>query len=186
MTQSDLSRLLDESWRDRMAQKRQTGYCSDAELSSAKGSGAITFLASVDTFAWLARCSVGMGVARGSLSGFGFVHASPHLNAARATVERLENAEIRGRAFAVIDMLDVTLAVFEESDLPKPHVVLGDDGAVLMEWTIGRRRIGINVEAIPVESGWYFVSLDPNSPSSASGPLSELEPSTLFRRLRAG
>ena len=70
------------------------------------------------------------------------------------------------------------------NDLPKPNLVWGDDGAVLIEWTSGRRRIGINIEAIAAESSWYFVSLDPSSASSASGPLSELDALNLFERLR--
>jgi hypothetical protein len=69
------------------------------------------------------------------------------------------------------------------ADIPSPAAVVADDGALLLEWTKGRRRMGINIEKQPAESDWYFVSLEPERLSSASGTMADLDLPALLRRL---
>jgi len=104
------------------------------------------------------------------------------LNAVRATVTGL-TGDIADRANVMVDRLTTELARMNLEGLPPMHASVGGDGAILIEWTRGRRRVGISLEARPQDSSWYYVSFDGDRPSSASGPISDLDLPLLLRRL---
>lgn len=106
------------------------------------------------------------------------------LDPVRATLAPL-TGEVADRARDVAGRLATELGRMNLDGLPPIHANVGMDGAILVEWTHRRRRLGINIEAKSQESSWYFVSFDPDRASSASGPLSDLDLPVLLRRLAA-
>ncbi len=102
----------------------------------------------------------------------------------RATLSDLTDGSIKERALEVQRKLDEAVGRLG-TNLPPPAVVVADDGALLLEWTKGDRRVGINVEKVAADSGWYFVSVEPGRFSSASGTMADLDPSELLSRLAA-
>lgn len=92
-------------------------------------------------------------------------------------------ADIAERAKGVVHRLATELARIDTAGLPSIQADVGRDGAFLIEWTNGRRRLGINVERTSVDSSWYYVSLDADRPTSASGPLSDFDLPVLLRRI---
>lgn len=97
---------------------------------------------------------------------------------ARGPLSRLEDLQTADEAKALLEKIQVALP-----HLPRAAVVVGEEGAYLLEWTVGRRRVGISIEKNPSESGWYHVSLDPAAPGSGSGSMKDLDILQLFARL---
>ncbi|MGI8426719.1 MAG: hypothetical protein ACR2M4_09035 [Actinomycetota bacterium] len=91
---------------------------------------------------------------------------------------RLEDLQAADEAKALLEKIQAALP-----HLPRAAVVVGEEGAYLLEWTVGRRRVGISIEKNPSESGWYHVSLDPAAPGSGSGSMKDLDIRQLFARL---
>ncbi len=104
------------------------------------------------------------------------------LDPVRAQLNNL-SATVAARAKVVVDRLTTELARIDVEGLPPIYASVGDDGAFLVEWTLGRRRLGLNVEAKPDDSSWYYISFDPGHVASATGPLSDLDLPLLLRRL---
>lgn len=57
--------------------------------------------------------------------------------------------------------------------LGPPHTVVTAEGALLLSWTVGRRRVSVNFEKDPAESSWHLVDFDSNTPATV-GPLTGL------------
>lgn len=104
------------------------------------------------------------------------------LDPVRETLRSL-SADMGSRAKAVVDRLATELARMKLEGLREFQANIGSDGALLIEWTIGRRRLGINLEPKPADSSWYYVSIDPDRVASASGPMTDLDLPLLLRRL---
>jgi hypothetical protein len=107
------------------------------------------------------------------------------LNSAVGALSRLEDADTAARARVVLDQVAEVLPHVPVAVQITPSVVVGDDGAYLLEWTVGRRRVGISIEKNPADSGWYHVSLDPDAPGSGSGSMKDLDLVPLLARLAA-
>lgn len=71
----------------------------------------------------------------------------------------------------------------ERYRLPEAYLSTNSEGASVIEWTVGQRRLGINVEATPEQTGWYFISLDIPAPSPSSGSFDTFDPVAMFRAL---
>ncbi|MGQ0594331.1 MAG: hypothetical protein ACT4QB_17300 [Gammaproteobacteria bacterium] len=102
---------------------------------------------------------------------------------ALGVLSRLEDPQTADQANAVLEKIQAALPHLPRAAQIKPAVVVGEDGAYLLEWTVGRRRVGISIEKNPSESGWYHVSLDPAAPGSGSGSMKDLDILQLFARL---
>jgi len=105
------------------------------------------------------------------------------LSAALAALSCLEDGDTASRARAVLEQVAEALPHVPGAVQIKPSVVVSDDGAYLLEWTVGRRRVGISIEKSAAESGWYHVSLDPDAPGSGSGSMKDLDLVQLLARL---
>jgi dCTP deaminase len=104
--------------------------------------------------------------------------ASRSAGPALGPLSRLEDLQTEDEAKTLLEKIQAALP-----HLPRAAVVVGEEGAYLLEWTVGRRRVGISIEKNPSESGWYHVSLDPAAPGSGSGSMKELDILQLFARL---
>jgi hypothetical protein len=93
------------------------------------------------------------------------------------------NKDVGGRAREMVDRLATELGRMSLDGVPRLHSHIGSDGAFLIEWTVGHRRIGINIERAAADSSWYYVSFDPAEIASASGPVTDLDLPVLLRRL---
>jgi hypothetical protein len=58
---------------------------------------------------------------------------------------------------------------FELSHLPSLHVVIVEDGSILIEWIFTDFRIGFSIEVEITESSWYLVSNEKLENISKSG-----------------
>jgi len=105
------------------------------------------------------------------------------LNSALSALSRLKDEATATRARVVLDQVAEALPYVPVAAHVKPSVVVGDDGAYLLEWTVGRRRVGISIEKNPADSGWYHVSLEPDAPGSGSGSMKDLDLVQLLARL---
>lgn len=58
----------------------------------------------------------------------------------------------------VIDKLQAAATEQGISDLPVPYHHEGEDGSVYIDYHAKEKRIGINIELDPNESGWHILS----------------------------
>jgi hypothetical protein len=105
------------------------------------------------------------------------------LSSARTSLSAITGADVRARAAEIVNRLATELGRIDLAGLPTIHAMASDDGAFLLEWTIGRRRLGLNVEPQADDSSWYFVSLDPDALESASSAIAHLDLPLVLRRL---
>jgi len=105
------------------------------------------------------------------------------LTSALGAISRLEDEATATRARVLLDQIAEALSHVPVAVQTEPSVVIGHDGAYVLEWTVGRRRVGISIEKNPADSGWYHVSLDPDAPGSGSGSMKDLDVLQLLARL---
>ncbi len=101
----------------------------------------------------------------------------------RHGLSELSVEDTRRRASEITERLSTELGRLTLDGLPPLHSNVGSGGAFLIEWTIGRRRIGLNIEPDPRDSSWFYVSMDGSDVASSCGPLTELDLPVLLRRL---
>jgi hypothetical protein len=178
-----VDKVLADSW-------ERARYVSDADESSAtEGSAKIrwqdvlAFFAVIAVFFWAFKEYSRKTKAASSPSTDQGAAKPDRLVPIRSAISRIGDATIQVRAIEMLDRLSVAIRGDWTADIPSPAAVVADDGALLLEWTKGRRRMGINIEKQPTESGWYFVSLEPDRLSSASGTMADLDLPALLRRL---
>ena len=88
-------------------------------------------------------------------------------------------AERRAIAENALDQLCAALRDVSTAGLPALSAVKADDGALILEWTFGDRRLGFTIEVQAEESGWYFVFSSGSSERYEAGTMDQLEMSRL-------
>ena len=179
-----VDKVLADSW-------ERARYVSDADESSAtKGNDKIrwqnvlAFFAVVAVFFWASKEYTRKTRAASSPNKAEKETAKPDILAPiRSSIARIGDTMIQLRAIGILERLSEAIGGDWAADLPLPAAVVADDGALLLEWTKGSRRVGINIEKEAAESGWYFVSLEPELFSSASGTMADLDIPALLRKL---
>lgn len=63
------------------------------------------------------------------------------------------------------------------------HTTWTDDGALLLEWQIASRRLGISFESEEPQSGWFYVEVDPQCPVRMQGKLNSFRARDVLERL---
>jgi len=178
-----VDKVLADSW-------ERARYVSDADESSAtKGSSKIrwqdvlAFFAVIAVFFWAFKEYTRKTKAAASPNADKGTGKPDLLSPIRSAIARIGDATIQFRAIGILERLSDVIGGEWANGLPLPAAVVADDGALLVEWTKGSRRVGLNVEKEAAESGWYFVSLEPARFSSASGTMADLDLPALLRRL---
>lgn len=86
----------------------------------------------------------------------------PSVAAAEAMREAFARAReapenVRARAIGILNLFSAALAKYDLSRAP-PVAAFIDDGALVVEWILRDKRLGLSFEANPQESGWFLVS----------------------------
>lgn len=91
--------------------------------------------------------------------------------AARNELLELENDEMVSIANKLLDSLDQYVDNLQLEMVPSLRAVIGEDGSLLLSWSIPHFRLGISIETHIKESGWYIVSDGHAGNINASGYL---------------
>jgi hypothetical protein len=192
MTPNDLDRILASTWKT-VPSAPPRSFGSDAEVRSSVQSAEKMFaaffaLGVLVTFATLVRrvSSISQPGRLRSPVPRPAAKGDRLLESVRRSLGELSAADVQQRAAGMVDRLATELGRLTLTGLPDVHSNVGTDGAFLIEWTVGRRRIGLNIEPQASESSWYYASVDPAEVASASGSLTELDLPVLLRRLVHG
>lgn len=115
-------------------------------------------------------------------------HRSPDVDRivapAREELAAVKKAENHRRATELVKRLETELGRLDDlSGLPLLQATAAEDDAFLVEWTIGQRRVGLSLEDRAADSSWYYVSLEPEARSSASGAMPDLDLPMLLSKL---
>ena len=178
----NVERILADSWKSRNQEKRRR-YLSDAEVTSSAFKDQNRFLPMVIAVVGLVFLLLASNRRREKQADdLRAAEGHPALKRIRAEVDRIADGDLRSRAEAVLANLVDAFAGVDLDALPAPSISLTEGGTLLLEWTRGLVRVGINVEPLAVDSGWYFVSLKPGAQGSMSGTIQDLDSKALFTR----
>lgn len=102
------------------------------------------------------------------------------LNDAASRIARHPVAQAAVKGFVA----SIAAARRDAPELPAPVVDIGDDGAVIFEWRLPLRRMGLSFEADHRQSGWYYVDTREGSRGSKYGYLDNLDVDWLVAMVR--
>lgn len=102
----------------------------------------------------------------------------------RVEAERLDSTQ-RKQALRALKALSEALIKYAPLVrlLPEIESTWTDDGALMFEWQIGTRRLGLSFEKNADESSWFYVAVSPDSPVKMSGTIRSFKAEEVASRL---